>query len=131
MLEQFDPVLLCPDCEIVRTDRSRHCSVCNHCVERFDHHCPWINSCVGTGNHGVFSLFIVCMLALLISTTTILLLNLDVHQYKNWPRTQGVFFVPMLLPLYCFRPTVIIPVTYTCVGICALFAFPLSALVWI
>lgn len=79
MLEQFDPVLLCPDCEIVRTDRSRHCSVCNRCVERFDHHCPWINSCVGTGNHGFFAAFIVLMYALLVSTTVILLMNLDTH----------------------------------------------------
>lgn len=25
LLENFDPILLCPDCEVVRTDRSRHC----------------------------------------------------------------------------------------------------------
>jgi palmitoyltransferase len=47
LMKVFDPVLLCPDCETVRTDRSRHCSICNKCVERFDHHCPWINNCVG------------------------------------------------------------------------------------
>lgn len=82
MLEQFDPVLLCPDCEVVRTDRSRHCSICGKCVERFDHHCPWINNCVGTGNHGFFALFILSMYTLLISTTVILLLNLDCHQNK-------------------------------------------------
>jgi hypothetical protein len=28
LLEQFDPIFLCPDCEVVRTDRSRHCTVC-------------------------------------------------------------------------------------------------------
>ena len=48
MLQEFDPVMLCPDCEVVRTEYSRHCSICNKCVERFDHHCPWINNCVGT-----------------------------------------------------------------------------------
>ena len=28
MMTIFDPVLLCTDCEVVRTDRSRHCSIC-------------------------------------------------------------------------------------------------------
>ena len=28
MMKSFDPVLLCADCEVVRTDRSRHCSIC-------------------------------------------------------------------------------------------------------
>jgi len=68
MLKDFDPVLLCPDCEVIRTDRSRHCSVCNRCIERFDHHCPWINNCVGIRNHGYFMTFLVFIQALLVMT---------------------------------------------------------------
>ena len=66
MLKNFDPVLLCPDCEIIRTSRSRHCSICNKCVERFDHHCPWINNCVGTRNHGYFMCFLMSVPVLLV-----------------------------------------------------------------
>mmetsp|Transcript_29510 Transcript_29510/g.44863 ORF Transcript_29510/g.44863 Transcript_29510/m.44863 type:complete len:83 (+) Transcript_29510:1305-1553(+) len=59
----IDPVQLCPDCEIIRTPRSRHCGVCDRCVERFDHHCPWVNTCVGYKNHNVFLLFLFCTFA--------------------------------------------------------------------
>lgn len=58
LLDRFDPTMLCPDCEIIRTPRSRHCSICNKCVERYDHHCPWINNCVGIRNHFSFLSFL-------------------------------------------------------------------------
>ena len=76
-LQMIDPVQCCPDCEVVRTPRSRHCAICNRCVERFDHHCPWINNCVGVGNHLIFITFLVltfvqCLLALLIGIDDII-----------------------------------------------------------
>jgi palmitoyltransferase ZDHHC13/17 len=61
-----DPIQLCPDCEIVRTPRSRHCGICNRCVERYDHHCPWLNTCIGVHNHSYFMIFITLLLASLI-----------------------------------------------------------------
>jgi hypothetical protein len=57
---------LCPDCETVRTSRSRHCAICNRCIERFDHHCPWINNCVGVDNHVYFYFFLFSTLATLV-----------------------------------------------------------------
>lgn len=62
--ETFDD--LCPDCLVIRTPESRHCSVCNKCVDRFDHHCPWINNCVGVRNHNFFLVYIYSQFTLLI-----------------------------------------------------------------
>lgn len=59
LLQKFDANELCPDCKVIRTPRSRHCSVCNVCVERFDHHCPWINNCVGANNHNNYLFFVI------------------------------------------------------------------------
>jgi hypothetical protein len=58
LLEKFEPGELCPDCKVVKTPRSRHCHVCKACVERYDHHCPWINNCVGVNNHNNYLFFV-------------------------------------------------------------------------
>lgn len=66
LLAKVHPCEMCPDCEVLRTPRSKHCAICNKCVDRFDHHCPWINNCVGIYNHRVFLIFITLLLTVLV-----------------------------------------------------------------
>jgi len=118
LLATIDSTSLCADCSTIRTSRSRHCSICGHCVERFDHHCPWINNCVGVGNHMHFYFFIVFMFfTLLVSflqgfTVLVESFNTDsMNSFSHYGKELGyepgksvfvLFVIILILITFCF-----------------------------
>ncbi|PSK54785.1 Palmitoyltransferase swf1 [Elsinoe australis] len=57
----YHPNQTCTTCQTPKPARSKHCSLCNHCVSRSDHHCPWVNNCLGRTNYRYFLLLLLSL----------------------------------------------------------------------
>lgn len=65
----------CRLCELfTKPDRGHHCRKCRACVKRMDHHCDFINNCVGYRNQGHFVRFLASSCFTCFQTNVILLL---------------------------------------------------------
>ncbi|KAI3441704.1 S-acyltransferase [Psidium guajava] len=98
------PLGFCIHCQNGKPPRCHHCSVCQRCVLKMDHHCVWVVNCVGACNYKFFLLF---LLYTFLETTmdTLLLLPSFINFFseaKNHSSSPGelaVIFVAFVLNL--------------------------------
>ncbi|XP_014370195.2 probable palmitoyltransferase ZDHHC11B [Papilio machaon] len=74
----------CHLCNIYTSNKkTKHCGICNKCVYNFDHHCHWMNSCIGQRN---YSAFIVCVITItLAALLTVCLCLTDIILFFIYP----------------------------------------------
>ena len=89
IVENLECNSLCPNCETIYTPELRHCYICNRCIDRFDHHCNWINNCVGKRNHCVFYLYIITLLTYFLIIDATFLYNVHTSVTEDDLRNGG------------------------------------------
>ncbi|KAI4346306.1 hypothetical protein L6164_007219 [Bauhinia variegata] len=84
----------CDKCFAYKPPRTHHCRVCRRCVLRMDHHCSWINNCVGYRNYKAF--FVLALYATIASIYSTVIFISCVLQ-KDWELVRGtplkIFYV--------------------------------------
>ncbi|XP_063790798.1 palmitoyltransferase ZDHHC4 [Pseudophryne corroboree] len=74
---EYDEVLFlhgkkCPTCQLLKPARSKHCGVCGSCIQRLDHHCVWVNNCIGALNIRYFLLYLLSLTFTAISLAVVI-----------------------------------------------------------
>ena len=85
----------CYSCNIFRPSRTSHCSRCDNCVERFDHHCLWLGNCIGKRNYKYFYAFLLslnsnCIFQIIFC---IYVEFLDIKKIKNKENKRYAFII--------------------------------------
>lgn len=120
-----DDMLWCNRCESPVQVESKHCFDCNKCVDCFDHHCPWLNTCIGSRNYHTWfaaAWSLLLMLGMLAATTLALLaenagtgLALEIYGMGGGV-LLGLFIVILVihLPLWALTLSLICFHVYLC-----------------
>jgi len=81
-------------CVSYKPPRAHHCSICNKCILRMDHHCPWINNCVGHKNYKHFVLFLLYTIFAALDSLALLISRAI---YAEHPATNTQFVLLWIL----------------------------------
>ena len=114
VIENINVKKLCPFCMVDQKTYTKHCFICNRCIEIYDHHCHWINNCIGATNKKQFISFLFLLLSIIILVYFISLYALikpmtDQYMMKGYTMSHNTYKIIIsmsmgLIALFFFFP---------------------------
>ena len=103
-------IRFCYTCQIIRPLGTSHCKTCNICVEKFDHHCPWVGNCIGKNNYKYFFIFLILLNTFFIVTLISSLCFIIFHK-----KFYSIYIVVLSVLTMLFITTLLIyHIKFTC-----------------
>ena len=93
ILETYDKTNnLCIKCGRVKKQNTIHCVVCNLCIDKWDHHCYWLNACITKNNIRIFGFFFISIICFLFINIILSLCFLTIYlREENIIRDKFIF----------------------------------------
>ncbi|XP_040265274.1 palmitoyltransferase ZDHHC7 [Bufo bufo] len=100
-LKPGEVIYKCPKCCSIKPERAHHCSICKRCIRKMDHHCPWVNNCVGEKNQRFFVLFTMYIALISLHALVLCVLQLFTCVQGQWTSCSS-FSPPVTVILMIF-----------------------------
>ena len=117
----------CPFCLVKNKFRSKHCLICQICVDEFDHHCFWVGNCIGKNNYTLFFSFLIFILLNTLFNIVVNIFYLITEIGNEGPEKENTAFPGFYFgdDFFMYKQTVRIIVSICIFVICILFFIPL------
>jgi len=101
--DEFVSSKWCETCKTYRPPRTSHCRLCDVCTEQTDHHCSFLNNCIGRRNYNSFIAFLISAIITALFVIGITVAHMEVranavgsHDFLLEWRTLGSLVVGIL-----------------------------------
>ena len=110
VMKNYNINRICPYCKVNKIFLSKHCFICNHCVQEQYHHCNMIGNCIGKENMKLYIFFLICcfiyfLFEYIIALKAFLIYEITVYNekmfipfmliYRNFKDILAIFFMSL------------------------------------
>ncbi|RCK56517.1 Palmitoyltransferase ERF2 [Candida viswanathii] len=103
-------VKYCTTCHVWRPSRTSHCGICDICVLNHDHHCIFLNNCIGQRNYKYFLWFLLvtvinCLYLIVVSVIQLCFYRIgdtDIHDMRHSIRKHPVALLIVVYSVLAF-----------------------------
>jgi palmitoyltransferase ZDHHC13/17 len=123
----------CPYCIVQKNEANKikHCYFCNRCIKDYDHHCYWVDNCIGANNINLFFIFLTFVLLNLLLQVYIGLYGLLMKRVSDNYLANDKAFPPTIdffVKIHLYEKTVKTVLCSLLLIICIAFILPVGYL---